>query len=181
MDDQTGVWIQSPSDESALFQRGAQLLSPEMIAEREDLIRKISSVTSTGVVADWGHGIAAYLAPTEGGGHDVVFEVPRRKPDANNRTVLGSILIEDHRGLPSELTIELVKLHDELCEQGIDLLPLPLDIETRLSLQWNQKVPLFTGNTPPIWGATRVASWPPTQRLLSRLRLLKSRLPKGGR
>lgn len=128
----SGAWIQSEHRTPALFSVNGSVVPEEREAEREEMITRISRVTSDGYRTSWGAGVSAYVVDDGNGMYDVVFEAPRPGAvDAQGRGVMSSLVVCS--ATASDADRQLADLRQTVLDLGIPLVPLPEDIESRLA------------------------------------------------
>ena len=128
----SGAWIQSEHRTPALFFDDGSVVPAEREAERQEMVKRISRVTSDGRRTSWGAGVSAYVVEDGNGMYDVVFEAPRPGAvDAQGRRVMSSLVVCSVTA--SDADQQLAALRQTVLDRGIALAPLPEDIESQLA------------------------------------------------
>jgi hypothetical protein len=128
----SGAWIQSEDRTPALFLDDDSVVPVEQETERQEIVKRISRVTSDGRRTTWGDGATAYLVDGGNGMYDVVFEAPRPGAvDALGRGVMSSLVVCSVTA--SDADQRLAALRQTVLDRGIPLAPLPDDIAAQLA------------------------------------------------
>jgi hypothetical protein len=129
---QSGAWIQSEDRTPALFLDDGAVVPAEREAERQEIVKQISRVTSDGRRTTWGDGVTAYLVDGRDGMYDVVFEAPRPGAvDALGRGVMSSLVLRSVTA--ADAAERLAAFRQTVVDRGIPLAPLPEDIASQLA------------------------------------------------
>ncbi len=122
----SGAWIQSEDENPALLLDNGQVVPTEQETKRQEIVQRISRVTSEGRRTMWGPGVTTYVIEGDHGTYDVVFEAPvPGAVDARGRGVMSSLMVCSVTA--SDVDRRLAALREALLDRGISLAPLPED------------------------------------------------------
>lgn len=123
-----GAWAQASDEEAALFLLNGNTLAVDEEAERQELVRRVSAVTSDGRRFSWPDGASVYVLDGAEETYDVVLEAPRADyRDSSGRRVLASLLLGSVPAAQAE--DRLIALRQQIAEHGVNLAPPPPDID----------------------------------------------------
>ena len=126
-----GAWVQAADEDAALFLLNGSTLAVDEDAERQELVRRVSSVTADGRRFAWPDGASVYVLDAPDGTYDVVLEAPRADyEDSSGRRVLATLLLGSVRAADAE--DRLTALRQEIAELGVALVAPPKDIGLHL-------------------------------------------------
>jgi hypothetical protein len=126
-----GAWVQAADEGAALFLLNGITLAVEEDAERQELVRRVSSVTADGRRFTWADGTSVCVLDAPDGTYDVVLEAPRADyEDSSGRRVLATLLLGSVSAAEAE--VRLTALRQKIAEHGVILVAPPTDIGVHL-------------------------------------------------
>lgn len=126
-----GAWVQASDEDSALFLLNGSNLAVDDDAERQELVRRVSSVTADGRRYSWPDGASVYVLDAPDGTYDVVLEALRADyEDSSGRRVLATLLLGSVPAAEAE--DRLVALRQTIADHGVALVSPTTDIGLHL-------------------------------------------------
>lgn len=122
-----GAWVQAAGEDSPIFLVDGSTLAVDKDAERQELVRRVSSVTANGRPFRWPSGSSVYVLDASDGTYDVVLEAPRTDyKDSSGRRILVTLLLG---AVPAgEAEGRLTALWHKVSEHGVTLAAPPADM-----------------------------------------------------
>jgi hypothetical protein len=126
-----GAWVQAADENAALFLLNGNTLDVDEDAERQELVRRVSSVTADGRRFAWPNGTSVCVLDAPNGTYDVVLEAPRTDyEDSSGRRVLATLLLGSVAAAEAET--RLIALRQTIADRGVALVAPPTDIGVHL-------------------------------------------------